>query len=67
MKITLTVDRIEGERAVLIDCDGKSFVLPLEKLPEKIKEKDILTILITKGEEKNNKLAKNIINEILDA
>lgn len=66
MKMRLTIDRIEGEKAVLKDDDGATIIWPTEKLPEESTEGSVLTFLITKGDSKNNELAKDIINEIIN-
>ncbi len=66
MKMKLTIDRIEGEKAILKDDDGQTIIWPTEKLPEGGTEGTVLTFLITKGDSKNNELAKDIINEIIN-
>ena len=69
MKLELTIDRFEGEKAVLKNEDNETVVWPKNKLPKNVKEGSILALTITDKEEtKNNKedLAKDILNEILD-
>ncbi len=67
MKLKLIIDRIEGEKAVLKNENGDTFIWPAGYLPEESGEKNILTFLITKGKNKDEKLAKSILNEILNA
>ena len=69
MKIEFTIDRFEGEKAILKNEDNETIVWPKNKLPKDVKEGSILAFIITdKAEAKNNKedLAKDILNEILD-
>ena len=69
MKIEFTIDRFEGEKAILKNEDNETIVWPKNKLPKDVKEGSILAFMITdKAETKNNKedLAKDILNEILD-
>lgn len=69
MKINLTIDRFEGEKAVLKDEDGNTIIWPKNKLPEGAKEKAVLTFTVgddKKSEEDKKNLAKNILNEILN-
>jgi hypothetical protein len=61
MKIIFKIDKIEGERAILSDAEGKKTAWPIDKLPANAKENDQITFAI--GEE--DALAKNILNEIL--
>lgn len=65
-----TIDRFENENAILIADDKKSIIIPKDKLPKNSKEGSILKILvyndIEAGDEKKE-LAKNILNELLDA
>ena len=69
MKINLTIDRIEGDRAVLKTEDGQTIIWPKDKLPPGAEEKNVLAFAIDADEkeevEKKN-LAKNILNEILN-
>lgn len=69
MKLELTIDRFEGEKAILKSEDNETVVWPKNKLPKDAKEGSILALTITdQAEAKNNKedLAKDILNEILD-
>jgi len=69
MKLELTIDRFEGDKAVLKNEDNETVVWPKNKLPKDVKEGSILALTITdQAEAKNNKedLAKDILNEILD-
>ena len=63
-----TVDRFEGDFAVLSLEDGQKLNWPKEKLPKDIKEGSVvwLSILEDKEATKNQReLAKEILNEIL--
>ena len=65
----VTVDRIEGDVAVLKTKDD-SINFEKKYLPQGCKEGDILTIDITKQQEKSDikkEEARNILNEILDS
>lgn len=70
MNLTLTVDRIEEDKAVLLTDDNKEIIWPTKKLPENIHEGQVLYINISdvadRKEGTNRKLAKDILNEILD-
>ncbi len=69
MIIKAIVDRIEGEKAILKTGDGDSIIWPIEKLPKGIKESAALSLEINTDEDyanKQKKLAKEIINELLD-
>lgn len=64
-----TLDRIEGEKAVLLDSDDDKLELPANLLPKEIKDGEILvlTIATEKAETKRReKTAKEILNEILN-
>lgn len=71
MNIKLTIDRVEEDKAVLIDEDGNSIIWPSDKLPAgSDTEGTVLNFFITGGDdaEKDKKaLAKEILNEILNA
>ena len=63
-----TIDRFEGEYAVLVFDDGQVINWPQKKLPEDTKEGSVvwLSILIDQKQTKKQKeLAKEILNEIL--
>ncbi len=69
MNIKATIDRFEGEKAVLITTDKNEIIWPKNKLPEKTTEDMVLNINISndkKNTEKNKELAKEILNEILN-
>jgi len=66
MNIKLIIERIENGQAVLKTEDGQNIIWPVNKLPEPISEGAILNISINNKEQKNNQLAKDILNEILD-
>ena len=66
MNIKLIIERIENGQAVLKTEDGQNIIWPVNKLPEPITEGAILNISINNKEQKNNQLAKDILNEILD-
>jgi len=69
MEIILTIDRFEGDKAVLKTSDNNTIIWPKNKLPKQAKEGNVLSFLIFNSAEKeNNKknLAKNILNELLD-
>ena len=68
MDITVTIDRIEGDKAVLITQDKEAINWPKDKLPQKAREGTVLEINIIDTADKTNdnkQLAKNILNEIL--
>ncbi|MBU4257313.1 DUF3006 domain-containing protein [Patescibacteria group bacterium] len=70
MILKLTIDRFEGDKAVLIAESGEQIIWPKNKLPEDIHEGMVLNFNIQNSEEaeKDKKeLAKNILNEILKA
>jgi hypothetical protein len=69
MEISFTLDRIEGDRAVLLAPDKSDVIWPKIFLPKNIKEGDILHFKIIKNQEANEEketLAKNILNEIMN-
>jgi hypothetical protein len=69
MNINLTIDRFENEQAVLKFDSGETLVWPKTKLPENLKEGDVLHLAINKnGEETASKhsQAKEILNELLN-
>lgn len=64
----VTIDRFEGESAVLVFDDGKEIVWPIKNLPEGVKEGAVLSLTLgseASAEEERRKLAKELINEIL--
>ena len=63
-----TIDRFEGDYAVLSLDDGQKLNWPKEKLPKNVQEGEVIWLSITKDKEatKNQReLAKEILNEIL--
>lgn len=69
MEYSLTIDRFENEKAVLKTEDGATMIWPKNKLPANLKEGAVIifTIFSEPELEKNKKkLAKDILNEILD-
>ena len=69
MNIKLTIDRLEGEKAVLLTEDGQSIIWPKNKLSAGSKEGMIFNFnILNDTETKKNKeeLAKEILNEILN-
>lgn len=68
MILKLTIDRFEGDKAVLIAENGEQIIWPKNKLPEQAREGMVLNFNVQNSEEaeKDKKeLAKNILNEIL--
>ena len=68
MKLKLTIDRFEGDKAVLKTEDDYSVIWPKSKLPAEARAGTVFIFNITdkKEDEKDKKeLAKNILNEIL--
>jgi hypothetical protein len=69
MMLKLTIDRFEDGQAVLKNEDNTSIIWPKEKLPADAKEGSMLLFNITndaKNEADSKKLAKDILNEILN-
>lgn len=69
MEIILIIDRIEGEQVVLKTTDNTTITWPKNKLPDNIHEGESLSFQINHEEEtegKNKKLAKDLLNEILN-
>jgi hypothetical protein len=68
MKVKLTIDRIEGEEAVLLTDDNTSINWPKKKLPENAYVGMPLEFFISENGQgaDDRKLAKEILNEILD-
>lgn len=65
----VTIDRVEGDKAVLKLEDNETIIWPKKDLPEGAKEGAVFFITIKNIKEKENnnkKLAKDILNEILD-
>lgn len=70
MKLELTVDRIEGERVVLIDQDQNVFVWPKNVLGDGVHEGQLLIVELKdpshKETKESNNSAKDILNEVLN-
>lgn len=65
-----TLDRLEENNAVLRLEGGQELVVPKEELPKNAHEGSALFLLISQSnseEEAREKLAKSILNEILNA
>lgn len=67
MLIKLVVDRIEGNKAVLLTTEKESITWPITKLPQGTKEGAELQFKIVDGQGSDKELAKELLNEILDA
>ncbi len=70
MQIKVTIDRFENGSVVFKTDDRQSIIWPKNKLPENIHEGSVLMINIgtdINAENTNEKLAKDILNEILDS
>ncbi len=68
MLIKLIIDRLEGDKAVLL-YKTKEIIWPLELLPKNSKEGDVLSVGINeekKNTQEKNVDAKTILNEILN-
>lgn len=69
MKINLTIDRFEEEKVVLISDEGEEIIWPKGSFPKDAKEGDVLAFAIrsdVEEKEEKKKLAKEILNEILN-
>lgn len=69
MNITLTVDRFEGDQAILVTDERESILWPKNKLPPEIKEGAVINFIIggnEQTEESRRQAAKDILNEILE-
>ncbi len=69
MNLKFTIDRIEGDKAILMTDDGNTIIWPKNKLPSDTREGMVLNfnILSDLETEKGKKeLAKEILNDILD-
>jgi len=69
MEEKVTIDRFEDDKAVLKTDDNKTIIWPKAKLPELVKEGDVLVFAIATDKDKtakNKELAKSILNEILN-
>lgn len=69
MLIKFTIDRFEGNQAVLIASDGETIVWPKNRLPKNIHEGSCLNFDIAEKKERaerDKQTAKDIINEIIN-
>lgn len=69
MLIRLTIDRFEGDKAVLIAGDGETIIWPKNKLPENAHEGMSLNFNVAEKaerEKQDRQTAKDIINEIIN-
>jgi len=69
MLIKFTIDRFEGDKAVLIDSNGQTTIWPKNKLPAGVHEGSGLNFDIaekTEREKRDKQTAKDIINEIIN-
>ena len=69
MNIELTIDRIENDQVVLKTNDNQSIIWPTDKLPTNAVEGMVLNFSLVaknKKEQDGKRLAKDILNEILD-
>lgn len=70
MNIKATIDRFENDKAVLRTEDGRSIAWPKDKLPNGAREGASLNFNIlsdNETEKDKRELAKEILNEILNA
>ena len=66
--MSCTVDRLEGELAVLKLEDGQSLNWPIDKLPSEVGEGSEVHIFLSTAknqEEERERTAKKILNELL--
>lgn len=69
MNIKLTIDRFEGDKAVLKTENNNEIIWPKNNLPEQSSEGMVLNFNIQnniQAEKEKKELAKDILNEILD-
>jgi hypothetical protein len=69
MEISLSIKNIDGNKAILLSEKKEEIIWPVSKLPDNIKEGQLLHFSVLSDEEfekEKNKQAKDIINEILD-
>ena len=68
MFVSATIDRFEGEKAVLVTDDGDQIIWPQSKLPAHAQAGNVVSLVLVDEQIKdpdNEKLARNILNEIL--
>ncbi len=64
-----TLDRIEGDKAVLLDENDEPFDLPADLLPKDVKDGEVLVLTIATQQaetRRREQKAKEILNEILN-
>lgn len=64
------IDRIENDSAVVKTEDGQEIIWPVKNLPEDAKEGSAVRLLVSTSksdEEERAKLAKTLLNEILQS
>jgi hypothetical protein len=69
MQIKLTLDRFEGNKAVLITANGQQIIWPKDQLPAGLPDGSILIFALFKEKEREKKdkqTAKDILNEIIN-
>jgi len=69
MLTKVTIDRFEGDKAILKTKENQSIIWPKDKLPKNAKESSVLRITISSDldlESTDKELAKDILNEILN-
>ena len=69
MELTLTIDRLEDNKAVLKTEDNETIVWPKDKLPDSAREGEVFTFTIHDdklAQEDKRSLAKEILNEIIN-
>lgn len=67
--IKATIDRIEGQKAVLIFFDNQQFFWPKEKLPPDCHEGDVLSVSLLKEKDaslEKEELARKILKTLLE-
>jgi hypothetical protein len=68
VKKEFTLDRFEGDKAVLLDENDEQLILPSDYLPKTAKEGEILVLSIQTLEfekKQREQKAKDLLNEIL--
>lgn len=69
MKKQLTIDRFEGEKAILKTAEGETIIWPKKIIPSEAKEGSVLFFQITNNQEAEKEKkdqGKNILNELLN-
>lgn len=68
MKIQITIDRFEGDQAVLKTETGDTIIWPQKHLPKNAKESSVMHFFITNDlqeEDEKKEMAKAVLNELL--